>query len=182
MVVFSCSIVTDSWIRHSVSRYRGYIISCGASFWPLVSKKYNFDKFKETDQRPDWNNATVFLKFWIPESAVPVWAWYILIFVFFSILTTLGVNYYGEIEYYFGMFKFLSLIVLFFISILANVGAFGNGYVGFRYWKAPYGMAFCRLVFPPKRNKTNHDFRSYSKWGQWFWTSLCHGSCLLCWN
>ncbi|CEJ61161.1 hypothetical protein PMG11_09701 [Penicillium brasilianum] len=78
-------------------------------------------------------------KFWIPESAVPVWAWYILIFVFFSILTTLGVNYYGEIEYYSGMFKFLSLIVLFFISILANVGAFGNGYVGFRYWKEPYG-------------------------------------------
>ncbi|KAJ5896954.1 uncharacterized protein N7473_006353 [Penicillium subrubescens] len=87
----------------------------------------------------DWNNATVFLQFWIPETAVPVWAWYILIFVFFSILTTMGVNFYGEIEYYFGMFKFLSLIVLFFISILANVGAFGNGYVGFRYWKEPYG-------------------------------------------
>lgn len=100
----------------------------------------------------DWNNATVFLRFWISETAVPVWAWYVLIFVFFSILTTLGVNFYGEIEYYFGMFKFLSLIVLFFISILANVGAFGNGYVGFRYWKEPYGMPCCRMIFSPKNN------------------------------
>lgn len=87
----------------------------------------------------DWNNATVFLQFWIPDTTIPVWAWYILFFVFFSILTTLGVNFYGETEYYFGMFKFLSLIVLFFISILADTGAFGNGYVGFRYWKEPYG-------------------------------------------
>ncbi|CAI7636515.1 unnamed protein product [Penicillium glandicola] len=87
----------------------------------------------------DWNNATVFLRFWIPDTTIPIWAWYILFFVFFSILTTLGVNFYGETEYYFGMFKFLSLIVLFFISILADTGAFGNGYVGFEYWKEPYG-------------------------------------------
>ncbi|KAJ5520828.1 hypothetical protein N7463_001281 [Penicillium fimorum] len=87
----------------------------------------------------DWNNATIFLQFWIPDTIIPVWAWYILFFVFFSILTTLGVNFYGETEYYFGMFKFLSLIVLFCISILADTGAFGNGYVGFEYWKEPYG-------------------------------------------
>lgn len=59
----------------------------------------------------------------------------------------MGVNFYGEIEYYFGMFKFLSLVVLFFISILANVGAFGNGYVGFRYWKEPYGIPCSQCVF-----------------------------------
>ncbi|KAJ5351250.1 hypothetical protein N7452_000224 [Penicillium brevicompactum] len=87
----------------------------------------------------DWNNATVFLQFWIPDTTIPVWAWYILFFVFFSLLTTLGVNFYGETEYYFGMFKFFSLVVLFFISILADTGAFGNGYVGFKYWKEPYG-------------------------------------------
>ncbi|KAL4781530.1 AAT family amino acid transporter, variant [Aspergillus varians] len=87
----------------------------------------------------DWNNATVMIDYWVPQSTVPVWAWFIIFFVVFSILTTLGVGFYGEIEYYFGMFKFLSLAVLFFISILANVGAFGNGYVGFRYWGEPYG-------------------------------------------
>lgn len=40
------------------------------------------------------------------------------------------------------MFKFISLIVLFFICILADVGAFGNGYIGFRYWTPPYGQCF----------------------------------------
>lgn len=70
---------------------------------------------------------------------MPQWAWYLIFWAVFNVLTTLGVTVYGELEYIFGMFKFLSLIVLFFISILANVGAFGNGYVGFRYWTPPDG-------------------------------------------
>jgi yeast amino acid transporter len=88
----------------------------------------------------DWNNAAVILQYWFPTSTVPIWAWYIIFWVVFSVITTLGVGFYGEIEYFFGMFKFISLAVLFFISILANVGAFGNGYVGFRYWGEPYGL------------------------------------------
>lgn len=70
---------------------------------------------------------------------MPQWAWYLIFWAVFNVLTTLGVSVYGELEYIFGMFKFLSLIVLFFISILANVGAFGGGYVGFRYWTPPDG-------------------------------------------
>lgn len=80
------------------------------------------------------------IQYWIPATTVPVWAWYIIFWAVFSVITTLGVGFYGEIEYFFGMFKFVSLVVLFFISILANTGAFGKGYVGFRYWKEPYGM------------------------------------------
>ncbi len=75
----------------------------------------------------------------MPDSTVPSWAWFLIFWAFFSVITTLGVGVYGEIEYFFGMFKFGSLIVLFFISILANTGAFGNGYVGFRYWTPPDG-------------------------------------------
>lgn len=51
----------------------------------------------------------------------------------------MGVSIYGELEYFFGMFKFIALAVLFFLAILANVGAFGGGYVGFKYWGAPTG-------------------------------------------
>ncbi|KAJ9639726.1 hypothetical protein H2204_003519 [Knufia peltigerae] len=51
----------------------------------------------------------------------------------------LGVRVYGEIEYYFGMFKFGSLVLLFILSIVANVGGFGGDYIGFRYWKKPTG-------------------------------------------
>ncbi|KAF7561679.1 hypothetical protein G7046_g2474 [Stylonectria norvegica] len=87
----------------------------------------------------DWNAAVLILQYWVPNSTMPTWAWYLIFWAFFSVVTTLGVRVYGELEYYFGMFKFLSLIVLFIISILANVGAFGNGYVGFRYWTPPDG-------------------------------------------
>ncbi|KAF4628030.1 hypothetical protein G7Y89_g10120 [Cudoniella acicularis] len=87
----------------------------------------------------DWNAATLILQYWIPDDKFPSWAWYLIFWAIFSVITTLGVGVYGEIEYFFGMFKFCSLIVLFFISILANVGAFGNGYVGFKYWQPPDG-------------------------------------------
>lgn len=88
----------------------------------------------------DWNAAVLVLRYWIPEETFPFWAWCLIFWVVFSLMTTLGVRIYGELEYIFGMFKFLALIVLFFVSILANVGAFGHGYVGFKYWKAPTGM------------------------------------------
>jgi amino acid transporter len=70
---------------------------------------------------------------------MPSWAWCLIFWVVFNILTTLGVSVYGELEYIFGMFKFISLAVLFFLAILANVGAFGGGYTGFKYWGAPTG-------------------------------------------
>lgn len=70
---------------------------------------------------------------------MPSWAWFLVFWAVYNIISTLGVSVYGELEYIFGMFKFCALIVLFFIAILANVGAFGNGYVGFRYWNPPDG-------------------------------------------
>jgi amino acid transporter len=70
---------------------------------------------------------------------MPMWAWVLVFWVFFSFITTLGVVTYGEIEYYLGWFKIISLAACFFISILVNVGAFGNGYIGFRYWTSPNG-------------------------------------------
>ena len=70
---------------------------------------------------------------------MPLWGWVLVFWVFFSILTTLGVVVYGETEYYLGWFKIISLAVCFFISFLVNVGAFGNGYIGFRYWTPPEG-------------------------------------------
>lgn len=81
---------------------------------------------------------------------MPSYAWALIFWAVFSAMTMLGVNVYGEIEYYFGMFKFGSLIVLFLLSIVANVGGFGGDYVGFRYWTKPTGKlpAFCvRLLW-----------------------------------
>jgi amino acid transporter len=77
------------------------------------------------------------LGFWVDDSKMPSWGWALVFWGFFSILTTLGVVVYGELEYYMGWFKILSLALCFFLSFLVNVGAFGNGYIGFRYWKTP---------------------------------------------
>ena len=67
-----------------------------------------------------------------------MWAWVLIFWGFFSVLSTLGIVVYGELEYYLGWFKIISLAVCFFISFLVNVGAFGNGYIGFRYCKCQF--------------------------------------------
>ncbi|KIX95941.1 uncharacterized protein Z520_08196 [Fonsecaea multimorphosa CBS 102226] len=87
----------------------------------------------------DWNSAILILRYWVPESSFPSYGWALIFWVVFSVVTLLGVNVYGELEYYFGMFKFLSLIILFVLSIVADVGGFGGGYIGFRYWTKPTG-------------------------------------------
>ncbi|KAF2100057.1 AAT family amino acid transporter, variant [Rhizodiscina lignyota] len=87
----------------------------------------------------EWNGAILILQFWVPESKMPMYGWVLVFWVFFMIITTLGVVVYGEIEYYMGWFKIISLAVCFFISILVDAGAFGNGYIGFKYWGHPTG-------------------------------------------
>ncbi|RMZ85041.1 hypothetical protein DV738_g5, partial [Chaetothyriales sp. CBS 135597] len=87
----------------------------------------------------EWNGAILILQYWVSNEQMPSWAWVIVFAVFFSILTTRGVVVYGEVEYYLGWFKIFSLFICFFLSLLVNVGAFGNGYIGFKYWKEPTG-------------------------------------------
>ncbi|KAF2638801.1 AAT family amino acid transporter, variant [Massarina eburnea CBS 473.64] len=88
----------------------------------------------------DWNSAVLTLRFWISDDTMPSWAWSIIFFAVFTVMTLLGVRAYGEIEHYFGMFKFFgSLIILFMLSIVSNAGGFGGGYTGFKYWQKPTG-------------------------------------------
>ncbi|KUI71115.1 hypothetical protein VM1G_07281 [Cytospora mali] len=85
------------------------------------------------------NGAIIIIQYWVPEEKFPLWGWILVFWVFFSCLTTLGVHIYGELEFYLGWFKIGALALCFFLSFLYNVGAFGTGYIGFRYWGAPYG-------------------------------------------
>lgn len=79
------------------------------------------------------------LQYWVPEEKMPLYAWTLVFLVLFCVMTTVGVSLYGEIEFWLGWFKLISLGVCMFISLLVNVGAFGNGYIGFRYWTPPTG-------------------------------------------
>lgn len=89
------------------------------------------------------------LQYWVPEEKMPLYAWVIVFFVFFAMLSTVGIVIYGELEYYLGWFKIISLAVCFFISFLVNVGAFGNGYIGFKYWDPPTGKLGQSLALAP---------------------------------
>lgn len=85
------------------------------------------------------NGAILIMQYWVAEDKFPFWGWILLFWVFFSAMITLGVRIYGEIEFYLGWFKLGALGLFFFLSLLYNMGAFGTGYIGFRYWTAPYG-------------------------------------------
>lgn len=79
---------------------------------------------------------------------MPLWAWTLVFFALFSFLSTRSIVIYGEIEYYFGWFKLFSLFICFFLAFLVNVGAFGNGYIGFKYWGHPTGeLRYELLIF-----------------------------------
>lgn len=88
----------------------------------------------------EWNGAVIILRYWVSDDKMPMWGWVLVFFVFFVGMTTVGVRIYGEIEFYLGWFKIGSLALCFLLSILYNVGAFGTGYIGFRYWGPPYGL------------------------------------------
>jgi amino acid transporter len=125
----------------------------------------------------DWNSAVLILRYWVSDETMPSWAWCLIFWVVFNILTTMGVSVYGELEYFFGMFKFISLAVLFFLAILANVGAFGGGYVGFKYWGAPTGNYFSIRFLT-----IAHTIRAHREWYKWLWSSFCARSSILCRN
>lgn len=92
----------------------------------------------------EWNGAVIILRYWVSDDKMPMWGWVLVFFVFFVGMTTVGVRIYGEMEFYLGWFKIGSLALCFLLSILYNVGAFGTGYIGFRYWGPPYGLLIIR--------------------------------------
>ncbi|PYH81908.1 AAT family amino acid transporter, variant [Aspergillus uvarum CBS 121591] len=87
----------------------------------------------------EWSGAILVLNYWITPEQMPIWGWCLVFFGFFTVLTNCGVVVYGEIEYWLGWAKLFAIFACFFVSFLVNVGAFGNGYVGFRYWTPPNG-------------------------------------------
>lgn len=48
---------------------------------------------------------------------------------------------YGELEFWFSAIKIVAIVVLILVGIAIDCGAGpkANGYIGFKYWKAPWG-------------------------------------------
>ncbi|WEW59167.1 hypothetical protein PRK78_004636 [Emydomyces testavorans] len=72
---------------------------------------------------------------------VPQWAWILLFWVLFLILSNLGVLAYGEVEFWLALIKVVSLTVFFILAICISAGGIGGRVIGFKYWVHPGAFA-----------------------------------------
>jgi len=122
--------IRGGWVEHA-----GIFVDPAAAFATAWLYYFMWGFFLASE----YNSAALVLQYWVPVERMPEWAWFLVFYALFNIITTMSVGVYGEIEFFMSSFKFLAAIVIFVICIVANTGGFGGGYVGFRYFKAPYG-------------------------------------------
>lgn len=89
---------------------------------------------------------------------VPQWAWILMFWVMFLILSNLGVLAYGEVEFWLALYVFLihsrretvlitcrikviSITVFFILAICISAGGIGDQTIGFKYWDNPGAFA-----------------------------------------
>ncbi|BFZ55002.1 General amino acid permease [Savitreella phatthalungensis] len=82
------------------------------------------------------NVTSQILRYW--TTAVPVWAWILILTFIFTAFATVGVGAYGEAEFWLATIKLIGLLAFFIGAILIDTGAVGDkGYLGFRYYRDP---------------------------------------------
>ncbi|VVT45225.1 uncharacterized protein SAPINGB_P000679 [Magnusiomyces paraingens] len=84
----------------------------------------------------EYNMITSILSFW--TSKVPIWGWFLIFWAFFMSFQLLGVEAFGEAEYWLALIKLLGLVTYFLFSIIyISGGVKGVPAFGFHYWKDP---------------------------------------------
>ncbi|ORY87962.1 amino acid permease [Protomyces lactucae-debilis] len=88
----------------------------------------------------EYNVSSLLLRYW--TTALPGYAWVLLLWFFFGCVALLGVAVYGELEFYLASIKIVGLLVFFVAAIAINTGGIGNqGYIGFRFFDNPGAFA-----------------------------------------
>ncbi|KAI8887775.1 hypothetical protein K501DRAFT_174970 [Backusella circina FSU 941] len=83
--------------------------------------------------------AATIIDFWKP--VMPNAAWSCIFLVCFVVINLMSVRIYGEMEYWFAMFKVIIVIVFIIVGILVAAGGLGGQKIGFSYWKDPGAFA-----------------------------------------
>ena len=85
----------------------------------------------------EYNVISSILVFW--SDTVPLWGYFLIFWFFFLGFQLLGVEAFGEAEFWLALFKLLGLTAYFIFAIVyASGGLIGQqGAVGFRYWHNP---------------------------------------------
>jgi amino acid transporter len=85
--------------------------------------------------------ASITIGYWDPDQKYSLAIWISIFLVFVVVINFFGVRGYGEVEFILGMMKVLAIIGFILFAIILNTGGIksdGRGYIGFRYWAAPY--------------------------------------------
>ncbi|KAF5594023.1 amino acid transporter AAT family [Fusarium subglutinans] len=89
-----------------------------------------------------WNIAavSVVIQYWEGAQGVNVAVWITILIVLVACINLFAVSVYGEVEFYFAGVKVIAIIGLILLAFLIDLGATGQGRIGFRYWKDPGAM------------------------------------------
>ena len=83
----------------------------------------------------EYNVITSVLLYW--SDKVPQWGYFLLLWFAFLGFQMLGVESFGEAEFWLGLFKLFGLLAYFIFSIVYAAGGVNGDAVGFRYWSDP---------------------------------------------
>ncbi|KAJ8120521.1 hypothetical protein O1611_g10347 [Lasiodiplodia mahajangana] len=84
----------------------------------------------------EYNAVTSILSFW--SDKVPIWGYFLLLWTAFLGFQFLGVETFGEAEFWLALLKLAGLIAYYIFAIVyASGGVIGADAIGFRYWHDP---------------------------------------------
>lgn len=86
----------------------------------------------------EYNTICSILVFW--SDKVPLWGYFLILWFAFLGFQLLGVETFGEAEFWLALLKLAGLVAFFIFSIVyAAGGLHGVPAIGFKYWHDPYG-------------------------------------------
>ncbi|VVT54935.1 uncharacterized protein SAPINGB_P004336 [Magnusiomyces paraingens] len=84
----------------------------------------------------EYNITTSTLNFWTDK--IPIWGWFLIIWFLFLAFQLLGVEAFGESEYWLALIKIIALTVYFLFALIYMCGGVkGTPAFGFQYWRNP---------------------------------------------
>lgn len=84
----------------------------------------------------EYNVLGSVLSYW--SDVVPLWGWFLILWAAFGAFQMLGVESFGEAEFWLALIKIIGLFAFFFFAIIyASGGVKGRDAFGFRYWHDP---------------------------------------------
>ncbi|OAQ26855.1 hypothetical protein K457DRAFT_139994 [Linnemannia elongata AG-77] len=94
--------------------------------------------------------SALIMSYWLPEDTTfPLWIVPLIIIILMVFINITGVKTYGELEYWFSIFKVATIIIFIVCGILVDAGAIGGHTYGFEKWRiegAPFKGGFVSFI------------------------------------